>query len=176
MPNQPGTLVVIDTETSGLSPAHGDRVIEWAAIRIQEHKITEKASSLIDVPCRIQAGATATHGITLEALKGQPSPLEAWEKFSNFVEGAVLIAHNAAFDKRFISHEYSLRGWHFSNEMICTLKMARHRYPHLGRHRLPDVARWVLGEVPQSEKLHRALYDAEVTARIWIAMSQNYNE
>jgi len=169
-------IVAVDTETSGLSPARGDRVIEWAAVRIVDYVITEKTSSLIDVPCHIHAQAAVVHGISAEMLQGQPQPDEAWQRFYDFVGDASIIAHNVVFDRNFITYEYSRLGWNFSNEMICTLKMARRKYPHLGKHRLPDVARWVLGEVPQAEKLHRALYDAEITARIWITMSKNDNE
>ncbi|MEA3285745.1 MAG: 3'-5' exonuclease, partial [Candidatus Marinimicrobia bacterium] len=153
------SYVVIDTETSGLSPVRGDRVIEWAAIRIIDYVITEKASSLINVSCQIHAQAEMVHGISPEMLDGEPSPLTAWQRFHDFVGDATIIAHNAPFDARFIASEYSRLGWRFSNGVVCTLKMARRLYPHLGRHRLTDVARWVLGEVPQSQKLHRALYD-----------------
>ena len=170
------SIVAVDTETSGLSPTRGDRVIEWAAVRIVDHEITEKASSFIDVPCNIHAQAAAIHGITSDVLRGHPQPAEAWQRFSDFVGDASIVAHNAAFDVRFISAEYARLGWSFSNEIICTLKMARRLHPHLGRHRLPDVARWVLGSAPQSDQLHRALYDAEITARIWIGMSKNDNE
>ncbi len=86
------SLVAVDTETSGLSPVRGDRVIEWAAVRIVDHEITEKTSTLIDVPCRIHAQAAAVHGISAEMLQGQPQPDEAWQRFYDFVGDASIIA------------------------------------------------------------------------------------
>ena len=161
----------IDVETSGLSPFRGDRVIELAAVMIGDGEIVEEFSTLINAPCTIHLSAKRLHGISRAMLKNQPGPAEAWKRFQLFVGDAPLIAHNAQFDMEFIRYELSGLKKHLSNRSICTLRLARRRYPRLPRHRLEDVARHVLGEIPKDCRLHRALGDARLVARLWMALN-----
>ncbi|MFH1851672.1 MAG: 3'-5' exonuclease [Candidatus Neomarinimicrobiota bacterium] len=165
----PGTVYAIDVETSGLNPA-GDRVIEYGAVKIQRGEISAEATTLIDVPCCIHPQAQRTHGIDATMLVGQPGPEAAWREFLEFIGKAPLIAHNAPFDIRFISAELSRLGIGLLNKSICTLRLTRRRYPRLNNHKLETVARHVLGEIPADCHRHRALGDARLVARLWLAL------
>lgn len=160
----------MDVETSGLSPARGDRVIEYAVVKISRGEIVAEYSTLINAPCEIHFGAQRVHGITRNMLNNQPEPVPAWQHFLDFVGKAPLIAHNARFDMTFIRHELTRLEKGLPNKNICTLRLARKRYPHLPTHTLEAVARYVLGEIPAECRLHRALGDARLVAALWLAM------
>jgi DNA polymerase III subunit epsilon len=165
--------IAVDVETSGLSPFQGGRVIEVAAVALQDGRIVAEYATLIDVACEIHPGAARVHGITRRMLQGQPAPEEAWRGFLEFVENSPLIAHNAGFDIRFIRHELARLGVSLLNQSICTLSLARRRYPQLKNHRLESVARHVLGGIPSGLCLHRALGDARLAAMVWVEMVKN---
>jgi DNA polymerase-3 subunit epsilon len=90
--------VFFDTETSGLSPTRGDRVIEIGAVAVSGWEIETEFSTLIDVDCEIHWAAQRVHGISRFMLAGKPRPEEVWPAFLEFIDGAPLIAHNAPFD------------------------------------------------------------------------------
>lgn len=164
--------VVVDVETSGLSPQRGARVIEVGAVALARGEVVDEFSSLIRVGCTIHPAAGSVHGITAAMLRGAPGPEKVWRDFLAFVGRSVLIAHNAPFDLRFIRHELALLGLPLANRSHCTLRLSRSRFPHLLSHRLEALARHLLGGVPDECRLHRALGDARLTARVWLAMNQ----
>jgi DNA polymerase-3 subunit epsilon len=106
-------------------------------------------------------------------LAGKPAPGEVWHSFREFVGDAPLIAHNSSFDSAFIRHELALLGQRLPNQWHCTVRLARKRLPHLPNHRLETVARHLLGEIPADCRLHRALDDARLTARVWLELMKN---
>lgn len=167
-PDHDQSWVAIDFETSGLN-CKTDRVIEYAAIRIYGGNFVGELTTLIDVPCRIQTAAKRIHGINHKMLTGQPRPAQAWSDFIEFIGSSSLIAHNADFDFNFLRSELGRLGCSISNKSICTLQLARRRYPNLDNHRLETVARHVLGEIPADCRLHRALNDARLVAYLWLA-------
>jgi DNA polymerase III subunit epsilon len=164
--------IAVDVETSGLNPLQGGRVIEVAAVALRDGRIVAEYATLIDVTCEIHPGAARVHGITRRMLQGEPGPEEAWRGFLEFVENSPLIAHNAGFDIRYIRHELARLGLSLMNRSICTLSLARRRYPQLQNHRLESVARHVLGGIPSELRLHRALDDARLAARVWVEMEK----
>ena len=164
-------LIVVDVETSGLTPRLGGRVIELGAVRLRGGCLADEFSSLIRVDCAIHPAARRVHGISRDMLLHAPTPDEVWPAFLDFVGSSQLIAHNAPFDLGFIRHELALMGHMFTNRSICTLRLARRRYPHLPSRRLEALARHLLGEIPADCHLHRALGDARLTARVWLAMN-----
>jgi len=163
--------VVLDVETSGLSPARGDRVIEIGAVALQGGRIVAEFSTLIEVDCSIHWAAERVHGINRRMLRGQPAPPQAWPAFLSFADDAPLIAHNASFDAGFLRAELERLGLALRNPVRCSLQASRHRFPRLANHRLETVARHVLGEIPADCRLHRALGDARLLARVWTAMA-----
>ena len=163
----------IDVETTGLSAALGDRVIEIAAVCIQNGRIISEFEQLIFSSQCISREAARIHGISKTMLDGQPLPEEVFPRFRQFVGNHVVIAHNARFDISFVRQEFLRAGLVFSNRFICTLRLARRRVPHLPNHRLETVARHLLMDLPSDLHLHRALDDARLTAQVWLALEGN---
>ncbi len=166
----PEKYVALDVETSDLSPARGGRVIEIAAVVVEEQLILDEYSTLINVDCFIHPGAKKVHGISRHILADYPTPEEVWPQFLDCIGSSPLIAHNARFDIGFLRHELALLGLHLANRSHCTLTLARKHCAHLPNHRLSTVARHLLGRIPADCRLHRALGDARLAARVWIAL------
>jgi DNA polymerase-3 subunit epsilon len=162
--------VILDLETTGFSPHRGDRVIEIGAVAIICGEIVAEFQSLIRVPRSIPWQVSQVHGITGAMLVGQPLPEEIFPEFCNFIDGSILVAHNARFDLTFLRYELRRLGMALDNRHRCTLELARRHLPHLPDHRLATVARHLLGPLPAETRLHRALDDARLTARVWMAM------
>jgi DNA polymerase-3 subunit epsilon len=161
--------VFFDVETSGLSPTNGARVIEIGAVAVEDGVLTAEFATLIGVDCQIHWVAQQVHGIDRAMLCDQPAPEEVWPAFLAFADGAPLIAHNAPFDSRFLRAELDRLGLACTNPVQCSLAASRRRYPQLTSHRLKEVARHVLGAIPADCRLHRALGDARLLARLWAA-------
>ena len=162
--------VVVDLETTGFSPFRGDRVIEVGAVAIEHGEITGEYSTLVQAPRPIPAQATRLHGITAGMLIGQPGPEVIFPALRDFLGDRTIVAHNAAFDLPFLQHEFRRLGLSLLNRHVCTLELSRRCLPDLENHRLPTVARHLFGDLPEGMKLHRALDDARLTARVWLAM------
>jgi DNA polymerase-3 subunit alpha (Gram-positive type) len=167
--------VVFDVETTGLSPTEGDRVIEFAALKVRGGKITDRLVSLVD-PCRALA-AQEVHGITEEMLHGAPKSHEVMPKIIEFLGSATLVAHNASFDVKFLANELALAGrkLHEDTPVIDTIKMAKCFLPHLTSYRLEYVARSLGLTIGTT---HRAQADAELTVQLFdrlAAMAPDYN-
>jgi DNA polymerase-3 subunit epsilon len=164
--------VVVDVETTGLSAADGDRVIEIGAVNIQDREIVSEFATLIDPGVFIPWGVQRIHGITDEMLIGQPTPEQVIPLFNEFIRESVLVAHNAPFDLRFLRSEFARLRMRLPHRHICTLEMSRRRFPRLRDHKLETVYRHLLGDTAESGRRHRALDDARMTARIWLKMEE----
>jgi DNA polymerase III subunit epsilon len=163
------TFVVFDTETTGLNPSDGDEIIQLGAIRIVNGRIlyNETIDQLVD-PCRhVPAASVSIHGINPELLKGQPTIAQVLPTFHHFVEGAVLVAHNAAFDMKFLQRGGQTCGLRFDHPVLDTLLLSSAVHPHQEKHSLDEVARRL--QVPIVGR-HTALGDAIVTAEILVRL------
>lgn len=161
--------VVMDVETTGLSPQRGGRIVEIAAIAVEEGLVVAEFSSLVSIDRPIPLPAQRIHGITNLMLVGQPAAESVMPRFLDFAAGSVVVGHNIQFDVNFVRHELARLGFRFDNRTICTLKMSRKCFPMLPDHKLSTVARHVFGRSPAGHS-HRALEDARLTARLWMAM------
>jgi DNA polymerase-3 subunit epsilon len=184
--NRQERYVVLDVETTGLSPWKGDRVIEIGAVSLEDGDIMAEFSTLIQVPREIPFRASQIHGITDEMLIGQPTPEEVFPVLDGFIRGSILVAHNARFDLGFLRREYELLGTRFHCPHVCTLEMSRNRFPHLRNHKLETIYRHLCSDTVETngdmmrkpegsascprKQTHRALDDARMVARIWLAM------
>jgi len=166
-------VAVFDTETSGLSPKSGHRIIEIGAVLLQGDKVVDEFHSLVDADCEISPGAYAVHGISQRMLRGAPGSSEVFTRFHAFVGDAELVAHNAPFDLRFLQHEYQQLGLRLSNRSHCTLKLSRRSWPQLVNHKLVTLAAHAGLDLSRMRQ-HRALDDARVTAGVWLAL-QNHS-
>ncbi len=159
--------VVIDVETTGLSPGYGDRVIEIGAVAVDNGEIVAEFGSLVRVAKNIPRHVSRVHGITTDMLADQPLPDEVYPALRAFVGASVLVAHNARFDLAFLRHEFGRLGLRLDNRSVCTLELARRKLPRLPDHRLETVYRHLFGALPDGIRCHRALDDARLTAQVW---------
>jgi len=167
--------VVLDTETTGLDPAAGHRVIEIGAVELLNRRPTTRHFHRYLNPDRsIDEGAVEVHGITTAFLADKPRFAEIAEEFLAFVRDAELIIHNAPFDVGFLDAELQLlgenRGKLTDHCSVCdTLAMARHKHPGQ-KNSLDALCRRY--EVDNSQReLHGALLDAEILADVYLAMT-----
>jgi DNA polymerase III subunit epsilon len=162
--------VVFDLETTGLSPRQGHRVIEIGAVALENGEIVDEFATLIDAGVPVPPTVQAIHGITDEMLEGRPKPEEVLPLFGAFIADSVLVAHNAAFDIRFLRHEFARLRMSLPNRHVCTLEMSRLRFPRLIDRTLETVYLHLFPEAGLHRQKHRALDDARMTAKIWLKM------
>lgn len=159
------SFVVADVETTGLS-ASRERIIEIALVRVENLQIVEKFSTLINPQRSIPYFITSFTGISDDDVELSPIFYQIKDKILEIIEDSVLVAHNLPFDYSFISNEFKLAGEKFETAAsICTLKLSRKIFPSLKSKSLGSVASYLKIKNPNS---HRALSDAETTARILI--------
>jgi DNA polymerase-3 subunit epsilon len=168
--------IVLDTETTGLEPAEGHRVIEIGCVELLERRLTGRNFHRYLQPDReIDAGAVEVHGISNEFLSDKPRFGDLVEEFLDYCRGAELIIHNAPFDVGFLNHE--LRLWAGDEapriDALCTvtdtLVMARQMHPGQ-RNSLDALCKRY--DIDNSRRdLHGALLDAEILADVYLAMT-----
>jgi DNA polymerase-3 subunit epsilon len=167
--------IILDTETTGLDPSEGHRVIEIGCVELVNRRITGNTYHQYIQPDReIDAGATEVHGITDEFLADKPRFADIADEFLLFVRGTELIIHNAPFDVGFINHEFSMLGNSMGALSECctivdTLAMARRLHPGQ-RNNLDALCKRYQIDNSQRE-LHGALLDAEILADVYLAMT-----
>lgn len=167
--------IFLDTETTGLYPDQGHRIIEIAAVEIFNRRPTQRHFHVYINPEReIDAGAQEVHGISLEFLQDKPLFGQVAEDFIGFVQGAELIIHNAPFDVGFLNMELSRLGMerleHSVSTIVDTLKMAKEARP--GQRNNLDALCRHFGIDNSKRTLHGALLDAELLAEVYIAMTR----
>lgn len=167
--------IVLDTETTGLEPQQGHRIIEIGCVELVNRKLTGNHFHKYINPQRdIDAGAQEVHGISAEFLADKPVFADIAKDFVEFVAGAELIIHNAPFDVGFIDHELRLLGMTPNAiETVCTvfdtLTFARQLHP--GQRNNLDALCGRYGVNNAQRELHGALLDAEILADVFIAMT-----
>ena len=165
-------FIALDVETTGLSPARGDRVIEIGAVAIVNGEVASEFGTLIYIEKKIPWHAQRVHGITDAMLFGKPPSHEVFPELLRFISSSAIIAHNARFDIGFLKHEFHCIGIPFNPAYHCTLEMSRKLYPRLVNHKLETVYRHLCGDLPHNIHRHRALDDARLTARMWMEMME----
>lgn len=163
-------VIVLDTETTGLSVRNNGRVIEIGAVAVENGQITAELATLINSGTPISYGAYRVHGISEQMLAGRPIPQDVWPWFLEFAGNSPLVAHNAAFDRTFINHELHLLGMSLANPWHCTVRLSRRKLPRLMNHKLETVYRHLFGGLPEEMQRHRALDDARMAARVWMEL------
>jgi len=167
--------IILDTETTGLRVEDGHRIIEIGCVELVNRRITSNHFHYYINPQRdIDAGAAAVHGITTEFLQDKPLFTDIIEAFMSFVNDDELIIHNAPFDLSFLNNELQLaRGkWKLMTDhcsVIDTLPMARKL--HVGQRNNLDALCKRYGIDNSNRDLHGALLDANLLARVYLAMT-----
>ena len=168
--------IVLDTETTGLEPEQGHRVIEVGAVELVDRRITGKHLQLYIDPQRdIDDAAFEVHGLDADFLANKPKFAEVAEEFLGFIKDADLIIHNAPFDISFIDYELSLLEGQrkTSIDELCavtdSLALARRKHP--GQKNSLDALCRRYGVDNSTRDLHGALLDAEILADVYLAMT-----
>lgn len=166
--------IVLDTETTGLEPAEGHRIIELACLELFDRRPTGRHFHRFLNPERmVDLGATQVHGLTAEDLADKPRFADIADEFLEFIEGGELLIHNAPFDVAFLNAELERIG-RPRIEAVCsvsdTLAMARDMHP--GKKNSLDALceRYAIDHARRT--LHGALLDAQLLADVWIAMTR----
>lgn len=162
------TVVVLDFETTGLSPGQGDRAIEIGAVRIENGHISERFSALMNPGFNVSSFIEQYTGISNAMLKQAPPCGEVMADFVEFIGDDNLVAHNASFDKRFLDAEIERLSAHYPGQFACSLLLSRRLFPEAPNHKLATLVQYQ--SLPNDGVFHRALADAEVTAHLWLAL------
>jgi DNA polymerase-3 subunit epsilon len=164
-------LLAVDTETTGMSPDAGDRLVEVARVELVNGALGEDWSSLVRPGRTIPPGATAVHRITDAMVADAPGPVEVGRALREACGDLPLVFHNAPFDLPFLIHLFREAGAPMLlNPIVDTLGLAR-GLPKAGSNRLEEVAKRY-GIAPESA--HRALGDARTTARLFLALAEQW--
>jgi DNA polymerase-3 subunit epsilon len=167
--------IVLDTETTGLEPAAGHRIIEIGGVELQNRRLTGKTFHRYLNPERtIEAEAVNIHGITNEYISDKPKFVDIAEEFIEFIRNSEVIIHNAPFDTGFIDHEFGLLNSGLGKltdycTIIDTLVMARKRHP--GQKNSLDALCKRYNIDNSRRDLHGALLDAEILAQVYLVMT-----
>jgi DNA polymerase-3 subunit epsilon len=160
-------IVMIDFETTGLSPDMGDRVTEVAALRIVDGVVVDRYVSLINCQVRIPSFITGLTGITQAMVDGAPPVAQVLPRLLDFIGGDALSAHNASFDEKFLRAESGRLGLTPAHQkLVCSLKLSRRVFPGLASYKLGMLSNQ-LG-IQFKSAAHRAESDAEVAAQVLI--------
>lgn len=164
--------IVLDTETTGLDPRQGHRIIEVAAIELCDRKVSDRTYHRYINPEReIDEGAAAVHGLTLDRLQDEPRFAEIAPALLEFISGAELIIHNAPFDMGFLNAELALAGLPLlENPVIDTLKLAKELHPGKKNNLDALCDRYFIDNSHRT--LHGALLDTELLGEVYLAMTR----
>lgn len=170
--------IVLDTETTGLNPRSGDRIIEIGCVEMINRRLTGSNLHFYINPERdSEEGALAVHGLTTEFLSDKPKFAEISAELLDYLNGAEIIIHNAPFDIGFLDAEFARLGVAPFNQQVAnvidTLVQAKSMYP--GKRNSLDALCDRYGISNSHRVLHGALLDAELLAEVYLAMTRGQN-
>ena len=170
--------IVLDTETTGLNPRSGDRIIEVGCVELVNRQLTGNNFHTYLNPERdSEEGALAVHGLTTEFLADKPKFAEVAEGLRNYVAGAEIIIHNAPFDVGFLDAEFARLGIARFREQVGVIvdTLVRAKEMHPGKRNSLDALCDRYGVSNAHRALHGALLDAELLAEVYLAMTRGQN-
>lgn len=162
------SVIVLDFETTGLSPNMGDRAIEIGAVKLVNGEVVDTFQQLMNPGFRVSSFIEGYTGITNNMLRLAPSCEEVMSEFADFIQGSHLVAHNASFDKRFLDAELELVSKGYDGQFACSMLIARRLIQDAPTHKLGDLVRYK--QIENDGTFHRALADSEMTAKLWLVM------
>ena len=166
-------LIVLDTETTGIEPSEGHRIIEIGCCEVLDREITNSEFHEYVQPDCTVGDSVRVHGITDKFLNGKPKFEEVAEEFLEYIDGSTLVIHNAPFDLGFLNHELKLMGLEETIEDRCSiidsLELSKEQRPGT-MHNLDALCRRF--EIDASARtVHGALLDAQILAQVYLAMT-----
>jgi DNA polymerase-3 subunit epsilon len=162
------TVVILDFETTGLSPGVGDRAIEIGAVKIENGQITGRFQELMNPGQRVSSFIESYTGITNAMLNDARPCGDVMRDFADFIGGYNLVAHNASFDKRFLDAEFERISMGYTGRFACSMLVARRICQQAPNHQLGTLVAHM--NIPVEGTFHRALFDSEMTTKLWLAM------
>ncbi|HEY7788815.1 MAG TPA: DNA polymerase III subunit epsilon [Casimicrobiaceae bacterium] len=167
--------LLLDTETTGLDPKQGHRIIEIAAVEVVDRRLTGRHRHYrLDPERDIDAAATEVHGMTRDDLRGKPRFVDIAAEFVEFARDAEWIIHNAPFDVAFFDYEFDLAGLpgatSIYGRLVDTLALARENFP--GKRNNLNALCERFGVSNAHRTLHGALLDAQLLAEVYLAMTR----
>ena len=162
-------VAVIDFETTGLSPAQGDRATEIAAVILENGKVVDRYQSLMNAGVRIPSFIEGLTGISNAMIREAPSVGVVMREVSDFVGDYPLVAHNASFDCKFWDAELERINLQRRQEFLCSLLLARRLMPQAPSHKLGALIEYA--NLPIAGRVHRALADAEMAASLFVHLT-----
>jgi DNA polymerase-3 subunit epsilon len=164
-------VVVIDFETTGLSPDWGARTTEVAALILEGGVVTHRFQSLMNAGVPVPPFIQNLTGITPAMVRNAPPASEVMRELRRFIGDLPLVAHNASFDRKFLDAELERLRLKRKQEIICSMRVARRVYPAAPNHQLATLVSF-LG-LKTAGRYHRALADAEMTAQLWTRVTRD---
>ncbi|MDO6684186.1 MULTISPECIES: 3'-5' exonuclease [unclassified Agarivorans] len=165
-PSSPAnTVIVLDFETTGLSPNQGDRAIEIGAVLLENGQATQRFQELMNPGFRVNSFIENYTGISNTMLRDAPPCEEVMERFYQFVGSHNLVAHNASFDQRFLEAEFAQIGRRLQGQFACSMLLSRRLFPDAPNHKLGSLVAY--NDIENDGVFHRALADSEMTAKLW---------
>ncbi|MCV0437640.1 MAG: 3'-5' exonuclease [Hydrogenophaga sp.] len=157
-------IAVIDFETTGTSPGLGDRATEVAIVITEAGRVVDRYQSLMNAGVRIPAFITQLTGITNAMVEAAPPAERVMREAAQFVGDVPMVAHNAAFDRRYWTAELARVGVEAPQPFACTVLLSRRLYPQAPSHKLGTLVDFF--RLPRTGQAHRALADAEMAAEL----------
>jgi DNA polymerase-3 subunit epsilon len=162
------SIVVLDFETSGMSPDYGDRAIEIGAVRLEKGVVVDEFQALMNPGFRVSGFIEDFTGISNQMLAEAPPCEQVMLQFADFLGDANLLAHNASFDRRFLESEMNYIKRAYKGEFCCSLLVSRRVFQDAPNYKLGTLVNYV--DLAVDGQFHRALYDAQMTSAIWLEM------
>ncbi|MBR9728867.1 PolC-type DNA polymerase III [Shewanella intestini] len=160
------SVVVLDFETTGLSPDNGDRAIEIGAVKIVDGEIVDSFQELMNPGRRVNSFIEQYTGISNKMLLDAPSCEAVMTRFASFIGEFNLVAHNASFDKKFLDAEFERIGHQYRGQFACSLLLSRRIHQDAPNHKLGTLVEY--HQLPNDGVFHRALADATMTGYLWL--------
>jgi DNA polymerase III subunit epsilon len=167
-------VVVIDFETTGLSPDLGARATEIAAVLVRDGQIVDRYQSLMNAGQGIPAFIQSLTGITNSMIRKAPPAAQVMAEVADFVGDYPLVAHNASFDRKFWQAELSRIGYQADRTFVCSMLVARRVLPEAPNHKLGTLVSYA--GLPITGRHHRALADAEMAAHLMLFLERTLVE
>ncbi|WP_068637088.1 3'-5' exonuclease [Thauera butanivorans] len=167
-------VAVIDFETTGLSPAQGDRATEVAAVIVEDGRVVDRYQSLMNAGVRIPAFIEALTGISNAMVRSAPPAGEVMREVSDFVGDIPIVAHNASFDAKFWDAELARVQRSRRQEFVCSLLLSRRLFPLAPSHKLGALVEYA--QLPVAGRYHRALADAEMAASLLLRLEEELRQ
>ncbi len=165
------TVAVLDFETTGLSPALGDRPTEIAVTLVSGGRIIDRFQSLMNPGRHVPWQVTQLTGITNEMVASAPAVEKVMRQAARFVGRHPIVAHKASFDRKFWDAELDRLSLAGSATFACTMLISRRLYPAAPNHKLGTLVDML--DLPKPTRAHRAMADAEMAAHLWLRIEHD---